>query len=158
MAYAFIILLIAAITVFAHVENDAVPSPRDNMRTTEAEWLVTYGEAAQQFLNANPGYSGTITDAQISTGLASWGNLPTAMTNAGISHGALVSSNRAYAWGVLPLAESSEAVGMLIKHDPDLAGNEAVYIDVNGVLVNPAMGGSAPAPAGIPNDAIVYAP
>ncbi|MDA8093645.1 MAG: type IV pilus biogenesis protein PilM [Betaproteobacteria bacterium] len=157
-AYAFIIFVIAITAIVAHVDHQAVPSSGDSMQTTEAEWVVTYGGAAQQFLASNPGYSGAVTDAQLAPGLASWASLPGAMTTAGIAHGALVSSNRAYAWGVLPLSMSSGAVGRLIKNDPELADDAALSIDVNGALVNPETGGTTPAPAGIPNNAFVYAP
>ncbi|NNM65053.1 MAG: hypothetical protein HKL99_10645 [Burkholderiales bacterium] len=156
MAYALVIVLLAALAVMGYIKDTVAPSPLAAQQTTQAEWTQMYGQAAGAFLTANPGYSGQISDQQMVTELgSSWSTLPAAMTRSGMQHGAFVSGGVPYAWALLPTAQTGSAVGKLIKQDAVAAGNLSITVDENGTLVNPQMNNPQPAPAGVPNGAMV---
>ena len=158
MQVALILVLIAAAAVMSFVGGTSAPSSRASQQLTQAQWVVIYGQAALNWLHTHPGYSGTISDTQMQSALGtSWGKLPAAMTAAGISHGALISAGRPYAWAVLPSSTTANALGELLRHDLAANGNEAVTINENGTLVSPQLSNPQPAPAGIPDNAIVVA-
>ncbi len=158
MQYALILVLIAAAAVMSFVGGGTTPSTRASQQLTQAQWVVIYGQAALNWLHTHPGYSGTISDAQMQSALgASWANLPAAMTAAAMSHGALVSAGKPYAWAVLPSATTANALGDLLRSDLAANGNESVTINENGTLVSPQLSNPKPAPAGIPDNAIVFA-
>lgn len=158
MPYALVLMLMVAAAVMEYVGSALIPAQRATMQTAQAQWVVIYGQAAQSYLAAHPGYSGAITDAQMQTVLGTWSNLPAAMTQAGVQHGALVSSGRPYGWGLLPTGATAAAVGELIRRDLSASGNQSITVNQNGTLVNPQLSNPQPAPAGIPDNALVVAP
>jgi hypothetical protein len=158
MQYALILVLIAAAAVMSFVGGGTTPSARESHQITQAQWVVIYGQAALGWLHTHPGYSGAISDAQMQSVLgASWANLPAAMTEAAMTHGALISAGKPYAWAVLPSATTASALGDLLRHDLVANGNESITINENGTLVSPQLSNSQPAPVGIPDNAIVVA-
>lgn len=123
-------------------------SPGHVQRDVSAQWMQVYGNAAMGFAQANPGYSGSITDAQVAPYLGAWQSITTSMTAAGLQHGAEISSGQLVVW-------CSGAGSTVVTQPPADITNPASGYNQGGNLVNPILGNQGALPSNVPAGATV---
>ena len=150
MPAAIMVLLTVILTIaVVHVESGVVRQDQQTLVTRQfAGQFRAYSLAALAFAEGNPGYSGSINDAQIAPYLSPW----TAFT---VAHGAGIQGGVLDVWatppGLVTPQESWIAREMTVTD-----GDVAYSVNASGTLLSPVGGNEGPAPVGVPNGAAVY--
>ena len=150
MIYGLVFVMAMLVTV-ATVQTGTVVSHRSMghvQRDVTSRWMQAYSNAAMAFAQANPGYSGQVTDAQIAPYLGAWQTAAASMTAAGLQHGAEIAGGQLVIWCAGSSASGAAQPG------PDLTSPASGYSH-GGNLVNPILGNQGPLPTNIPAGATV---
>ncbi|MHB8408960.1 MAG: type IV pilus biogenesis protein PilM [Acidiferrobacterales bacterium] len=132
-----------------HLESTILqPSQQTIAARQFAGQFRAYSLAAMYFAEANHGYSGQISDAQLAPYLTPWTPF-LSQHAAGIQGGVLD------VWAMPPgIAVTQNA--WVVQEVKLTDGDVAYAINNGGTLISPVGGNLGPAPAGIPNNAAVY--
>ena len=150
MIYGLVFVMAMLVTV-ATVHTGTVVSHRSMgnvQRDVTSQWMQAYSNAAMAFAQANPGYTGTMTDAQMAPYLGAWQTAAASMTAAGLQHGAEIVGGQLVIW----CAGSSASA--TAQPAPDVTSPASGYSQ-GGDLVNPILGNQGALPANIPAGATV---
>lgn len=140
-------LLVAGVTL--HTSNVVSHrSPGHVQRDVLAQWMRVYSNAAIGFAQANPGYSGLITDAQVEPYLGVWQSITASMTAAGLQHGAELSGGQLVVW-------CSGSGSTVVTQPPADITNPSSGYQQSGNLVNPILGQQGALPSNVPAGATV---
>jgi len=150
MIYGLVFVMAMLVTV-ATVQTGTVVSHRSIghvQRDVTAQWMQAYSNAAMAFAQANPGYTGQVTDTQIAPYLGAWQAATASMTAAGLQHGAEIVGGQLMIWC------AGSGASAAAQPAPDLTSPASGYSQ-GGNLFNPILGNQGPLPPNIPAGATV---
>ena len=150
MIYGLVFVMALLVTV-ATVHTGTVVSHRSMgnvQRDVTSQWMQAYSNAAMAFAQANPDYTGTMTDAQMAPYLGAWQAATASMTAAGLQHGAEIVGGQLMIWC------AGSGASAAAQPAPDLTSPASGYSQ-GGNLFNPILGNQGPLPPNIPAGATV---
>lgn len=147
-----LVFVLALLGAVATLHTSTVVSHRSTahiQRDVTSQWMQVYSNAAMAFAQANYGYSGTITDAQLSAYLGAWQSITSAMTAAGLQHGAELVSGQLVIWCI------GSGVSIAAQPTPDITSLADGYQQL-GNLINPILGTQGVTLPNVPIGATVW--